>query len=393
MTYLNPQVSLTDEEIKEKLLNHHIYVEQRDRFLKDDEEPIPESFYQQIVSYLEKQQIILNPSLISPEIGYKGYQWTQTDNKILITYVSDTLEKRVNINGDRIQSDFISGILYRAPQDFKVTTESSIIKIELTVNEKWPILIVGGDDIDLDSIYIMTFSTLHTCLYSLSRRLLLHNAMRNHYCSIFALSFLSLGEGDKNASFYWNIILYLNCKKQYPTAFAVICEILMGAEDKGSSAILAENILIENANENVPNAFLYLGFLHLNDIEGFQSNNSLAFQYFKEAGEKYKIPKALDTLGRMFLFSIGVNQDIEAGFKYLNEADLPKDQIIDLLKKAEVDEAQIQFLFDEKNKKSEIVSNESDTKKKPNAKKIIIYSVLTFSAALLLGYNFIKRRK
>lgn len=388
MSFLNPTVKLTEEEIKERLINHPINVELRNRFQKDDESPIQDSDFQQIVQYLESKNKIASPSAITPDIGYTGYKWTQTDNKIIIKYVGSPMEElKVNIDGNKITSSgFISGLFYRIPQNYTVTIDSNTILIELTVNEKWPILIIGGDDIDHDSIFIMAYSALYTNLFSICRRFLLYNAMRNHFCSIYLQSFLSLREGNKNASFYWCTLLYLNCKNKYATSFAVICELLMESEDE-QSAILAENILIDCTNINGPIAFLYLGFLHMSEIQGFKSDDSLAYQYLKEAAEKYQNPKAMDTLGRMFLFSIGVNQDIKIGFNYLVKAGLPKNQIIDLLVKAEVDEAQIQSLF---NNNEEDIKDSNDSTL--NIATIAACSAIAISAVFFIGYKLMRRK-
>lgn len=390
MSYLNPTVQLTEEEIKERLINHPINVELKARFQNEDENPIQEKDYQQIINYLESKNKIASPSAITPDIGYTGYKWTQTDNKIIIKYIGDHLEElKVNIDGNKITSSgFISGLLYRIPQEYKVTVDSNTILIELTVNEKWPIIIIGGDNIDQDSMFIIAYSALYTNLFSICRRLLLHNAMRNHFCSLYLQSFLSLREGNKNASFFWCTQLYINCKNKYPTSFAVICELLMESEDE-ASAILAENILIDCTNLNGPIAFLYLGFLHMSEIQGFKSNDSLAYQYLKEAAEKYKNPKAMDTLGRMFLFSIGVNQDIKKGFDYLVKAGLPKDQIVDLLKKAEVDENQIQSLFESLMNETESNGEDDSTLSKVT---IVTCSAIALSAVLFIGYKIMKRK-
>lgn len=390
MSYLNPQFPLTDEEIKERLANYPIYIEQKRCILKEDESEIPDDCYTKIVNYLENQNKVADPSEFPADIGYNGYKWTQTDNKIKINYVGNQLEQlKADINGNIITSTgFISGLLYRIPQDFKITVDSNTILIELTVNEKWPILIVGGDNIDENSLFIMSYSVLYSDLFTISRRLLLHNAMRNNFCSIYLQSLLSLREGNKYASFYWNVLLYINCKNQYPTCFAVISEILMSADDGGPSAILAENILIQSANIKIPHAFLYLGFLHMSDINGFHSDDSLAFQYLKEAGEKYRVPKALDTLGRMYLFAIGVNQDIKVGFNYLREAGLTKDEIIDLLIKAQADESQIQTLFEDENIKIKNYKNDSSLKT-----VITACSAVAVTVVLFIGYKFFNRRK
>ncbi|OHT16272.1 hypothetical protein TRFO_13277 [Tritrichomonas foetus] len=396
-SYLRPQNPLTPDEISQGLRSLSIFQKQHKKFTAEANNQIDQQIYSTIVDSIEKNKVMASTDVFPKDSLYDSYEWSQTENKIIISYKSDSeKDLQCSIQGNNISSSsgFISGILYKQPLSSNIKVDGQKVEIELTVSETWPILIIGGENIDTNSLFILSAFATKLNLSAQSEKLLIHGAMRNHLLSMQTLAFLYMTKDDKFAAFYFYCLLYLNFND--PAAFACICEVLFSIEGKEYTpniSHLAENILVEEAKKEKPIAFLYIGYLHMSKKEGFKSDDALAFKYFETAATRYGNKKSLDTMGRCYLYGLGVEADLKLALKYFLEADLPKDKILSLFAIANIDRQTIVSLFKEQNvslDEKEIESIGQDSKFNI---WILISAAALIAGSIFVGYSIYKRRK
>lgn len=380
-SYLEPQEAINEDEIAKRLTSYPFYNEEDLYFKKFNETQILHESYYQVIDSLEKENLVMSPSELKPRIKYEGYQWTQTNNKISINYTfkSPNSNNLVTIKDDTITSasGFIVGRLYKTPKEVSINYSDLSVTIELTVNEPWPILITEGiPEIDPDSAFLLAIASKKLNFNSFSHRLFVYAAMKGHALSMASISYHYLSQSDEKMIFYWNVKLYLLQVTEL-TSFIAISDILIKQKDNGESAKLAEAILVNEAKKEVPIAFLYLGYIHLKNISGFNSNRNLAIRYFEIAAYQYNNKKAYETLGKIYIGGIFVEKDIEKGVELLHKANLSDDSINEILR-----------IEKENREKSEKLRKESQMK------TIIITSSVTLAvlASVFAGIEFFIHR-
>ena len=380
-SYLEPQESINEDEIANKLITHPFFTEEDSYFKEMNEKEIPQSFCHQIIESLNEKNVAISPSDMKPKISYDGYTWTQKNDKISIHYnfKSPNSDKSVKIQDDTIKSGsgFIIGRFYRKPQEVSTIGNDLSITIELTVKESWPILIAEGiPDIDPDSSFLLGVAAQKLNFIDFSNRFFLYAAMKGHILSMAALTYHYFSLSDEKKLFYWNVKLYLSQVIEM-TSFVQICDELTKQKDNGESAKLAESILINEAKKDIPIAYLYLGYLHMKTISGFQSDRKLAIRYFETAANQYNNKKAYETLGKCYIGGIGVERNFERGIELLHKANLKNESIHEILR-----------LEKEKIEKLEQI------RKKNRIKTIIATSSITFImlTSVFVGLEFFSRR-
>lgn len=335
-SYLEPQESFNEDEIAIKLINHPFFINEDSYFKKINNTEIPPDFYHTIIDSLEKENVAISPFDLRPKIPYDGYLWKQTNNIITINYTfkSPNIDRTVKIEDDIIKSEsgFIIGRFYRKPLEVSTVINDLSITIELKVNEPWPILIAEGiPEIDPDSAFLLGVASQKMNFFDQSHRLFLYAAMKGHPLSMAAITYHYFSQSEEGKLFYWNVKMYLSQIVEI-TSFVPICDTLIKIKDNGESAKLAEAILVNEARKDIPIAFLYLGFLHLKTIPGFQNDRKLAIRYFETAAYQFNNKKAYETLGKCYIGGVVVERNDERGIELLHKADLKKESIHEILR-------------------------------------------------------------
>jgi hypothetical protein len=95
---------------------------------------------------------------------------------------------------------------------------------------------------------------------------------------------------------------------------------LLSSQETGDALKLNENVPIRVAKEQIAWTFRYLGLLHFNKADGFNSDPSLALLYFTFGGVELGHKAALETLGKCYIRGIGTDGDIPKGIALLRQA-------------------------------------------------------------------------
>lgn len=374
-----PQVSYTDEEILNKLTSNPIFNQKQQFYENFDAEGNRDHYCQQII----KQMELNNYSGASTAQSVpNGYFWEQEGNliSIHIPFESETEDLNCTIENDQIMSSgSISGRLYRIPSHFEISREEQSLLIKLTVSEQWPVIVAGGYNMDVFSTYILIFFAFQNSLINMLVPLAIHNALRHHFPSLDYLIMIEIQSKNRNALFYWITFCMLHKGPINGMTAALLCEVLIEMKTSESYQ-LAENILIPYAKENMPTAFLYLGYLYTDTIDGFQSSSELAIEYFRIAGETFKLQRALEVLGQIYIFGINVPKDLKKGYHYLSQTSMTKNEILSMVKEAEYTTVEIQSVMN--------LSNGSFSN---TTKGIILVSVVAVAATILIAFRI--RRK
>lgn len=381
-SYLEPQEFINGDEIATRLINHPFFIEEDSNFKKINNIEILPELYHQIIESLEKENVVISPSYFRPKISYNGYSWTQKNNSILIKYTfpSPNDNQTVEIQDDTIKSEsgFIIGRFYRKPQEVSSIINEFTITIELKVKEPWPILIAEGiPDIDPNSAFLLGVASQKLNFIEFSHRLFLYAAIKGHPLSMTAITYHYFSQSNEKKMFYWNVKLYLSQITEM-TSFVPICDTLIKQKDNGESAKLAEAILVNEAKKDIPIAFLYLGYLHLKSIPGFQNDRKLAIRYFEMAAYKYDNKKAYETLGKCYIGGVSVERNIERGIELLHKADLKNESIHEILRLEKENRERLDGI-----------------RKKNRIKTIITTSSITLVAltSLFIGLEFFSHRR
>lgn len=323
------------------LQNHHLYQSLNQEYDLIQRNSIPCAFFQ---FARDKFRNNYNGDAITPKSLSESdptlfarsdvYNWTQDGDFI-------TIKKKINgyhqsvgedgkvsdivkIDGDAIISDYIEGRLFEEPleYDIKVNNGNELVIQMKVKTENWPILIIGpsndisGDSLemvnmDLDSAFLLAIGCMERI--DICERLLLFSAWRSHYPSILYMT--KLLTDNEDALFYWSCKLLL---EHMDTSMLLFIGVHLTYFKNSEDYIVAENIfLLLLWEKRMPEATRYLGMIHLADVEGFNSDPSLAFQYFKYSAEKSGDQKSMLIMAQCYISGIGVDKDIEQGKKIL----------------------------------------------------------------------------
>ena len=340
-----------------------------------------------VIHKIVEAKLSVDSSLFD-DTEYNGYKWSQRDNIITIQYTfpdkeSDNSVEFYHDNYIKSKSGFISGKLFKTYQKMNVIYDGNQVNIQLSVDEPWNVLISGGE-MDPDSTYILGVAAMKLNLNDEAESLLVDAALRGHSLSMKQLAYYYRDKKEYPKEFYWNVHLYT--KFESPTAFASICEYLLEFSNDEENAKIAECILVENAIKEIPIAYLYLGYLHLKDIKGFNSDRSLAFKYFEVSSNKFRNKKATEVLAKLYITGIGVEPDVEKGLQLLDEIGASQDDLQDI-RDMQSSELPPESVTPTHNPEEEI--------NKPAESNTILYisiAVGVIVGSLLIGYSFIRRR-
>lgn len=274
---------------------------------------------------IQNSSIKLQNDIYDPNNGNTGYTWSQEDDLISIKYTAKypLREQDVDISLESIDMQFLSGKWYGEILQFDYKITGYKIQIDIQVkdsNEKWPVLICGGN-MDLDSMYYLGTFAEALKDSALARKFFYSAALRSHQRSMSIL-FNDAFEDHPLISLYWSIreaAEYNSGTALFKSAILLTGFSADPGVDEGAAA-LAEAAFIKLATEGVEPAFYQLGALHLGNHPGFPTDTGLGIKYLKFAVSNFRNPQALELLGKCYLNGIGVPQDTNTGQELLKAA-------------------------------------------------------------------------
>lgn len=336
-----PQQLYQFKDICKYLQQHHSYLSSNQEYDLIQRNPIPSNFFKYIYDKFKNNyqgDVISTKSILESDptlmVNSSIYDWSQDGDLITVKkkIISDyqrigedgKVPDLVKIEGDIIVSDFIEGRLYEEPLEYDVRVNNGKeIIIQMRVKtENWPILIIGPNNsindefvkqmnIDLDSSFLLALSCPER--NDIYERLLLFSAWRSHYPSMVYMTKLLIENED--AEFYWSCKLLL---EHMDTSMLLFIGVYLTNFKDADDYIVAENIFLFLLWEkDMHQATRYLGMIHLADVDGFNSDPKLAFQYFQYSAKKYGDQKSIMLMGQCYLSGIGVEQNIDEGKKIL----------------------------------------------------------------------------
>ena len=303
-----------------------LVVVQRNHFLKENEEPIPQNLFELV----DKLFYTINPNdqpysqdMLPAETVYNGYKWTQKNDQITITYDSENeiSEDDIKITDKNISSPFLSGNFFDSVSNPQVSISEKKVTITLTSSRKFIVLIKSGDMDKFSQFFLAAFCS-KVGVMDLFDKLLIKSSFNGLVMAMTTLAVSYLQREEREKAIFWFYQFVRKTNELF--AYVTIVDSLL-AIDPARYAFLAENILIEIAPK-FPQAFVFLARMHLDDFPGFNSSDVLAAHYLEYAVQNNGTPDAIRMLARLYIVGRGVKRNVDLGIELLRESGLSNEQ-------------------------------------------------------------------
>lgn len=367
-----------------------LMVVQRNYFMKENEEPIPQNQY----DLIEKLFFTVDPSgqvysqdMLPTETVYNGYKWTQKSNQITITYNSEeeVKEEDIKITETDVSSPFLSGNFYDKVSNPQISISGKKVKITLTSSRPFLVLIKSGENMDKYSQFFLGAFASKVGMMDLFDKLLIKSAFSGLVMAMTSLAVSYLQREEREKAIYWFYQFVQKTNELF--AYVTIADSLLFI-DPARYAFLCENILIKIAPK-FPQAFVFLARMHLDDFPGFNSSDELAANYLKYAVQNQGSPDAFRMLARLYIVGRGVKRDVNLGSELLRETGASDEQIKEAIQL---------FTEAEEKRTGKPISGDGENKESL-ADTIADYSIATAilvgvaAAGVYLYTRFLNRRK
>lgn len=332
----------------EEIETSPLIVVEQNYFKQQSEEVITQNYFDLLYNQTHAfppNQRSFSPSLLPQQSDYSGYQWSQHNNVITITYKStEPISKdSIIITENDIQSPFLSGNFFDKVVSNEIIISNNNVIITLNVEKPFPILIISGN-MDKYSCFFLAAMSMSVQQEDLFVKLLIKSAMQSFIPAMTSIGYYYRENKMYNHALYW-FYQYALASKDV-SSYPLLCDLLL-AIDEQKYVHIVENILIAIANINA-DALITLSQLYLSPIPGFNSDVQLAIQYLEFAIQTFKSDQAVKILASLYLEGKVLHRDTEkAKDILLNAGYLPEkvDKLInDFIKKYPLQETQLSLI-------------------------------------------------
>ena len=234
------------------------------------------------------------------ELHANDATWTQSDNQIMITLL--TQKDKIKVDETGIECDVIKGKWWGPVKDIEVTSigeeDNEITQITFSTTFTWPVLIKYGNP-DAISAYYIALVALELERRDFFMMYLSYSAKNGCASSIRAYSLMCLESGRMEEAVYWNI--------QAINKFGdLLCgHVLAGLLAKGKGvkkdARLAEYILCRLVNEGFADAWYSLGVMYYEGNDGVEKNEEKAKFLFLFSAYQLNDERAMEYVEKLGL--------------------------------------------------------------------------------------------
>jgi hypothetical protein len=324
--FLEPQLQIPD--ILSACADHSIFLAQFASLEQRAKTPISPYLFSTVYDALRRTHTALSSTEIASQNIGRLYYWTQTDNVIRVTCPWDPSFSAcdISISESQVVSPVICGTFFGAASEFSlsISPDETTVTLDLTVDSVWPILIVGGSNIDAVSLFYLGVFASREGLLDSMEELFFRAASQDFPPAISTLAYLCSKNSRNDEAFYWFVRLARVVNDTEPLLIPA-CYLLQ--TERSEDVFLAESILVEMARSGSCLAFCQLGSLHTRQTPGFAADPALAASYFEYAIKHFNDREAKLALANMYARGNGVERDLRRAIALLRSAGLSQQDL------------------------------------------------------------------
>jgi hypothetical protein len=314
------------------IAQHPTYTAQAAAFAERIAAPIPPSLFIALLNALRRAPKPFDPTALGDAMPALAYTWTQRGGTITVAgpWCPEFADADLAVTEDGVQSPVISGAFFGSATAVAVafTDDKTRFRIELTVANTWPILIIGGERIDAVSLFYLAVFASGEGMAAAMEPLLIASAAGGFVPGISALANHYAEQDRPDAAFFW-FAKFAELTHD-ANALLVPAQILVNNGTK-SDALLAESIFVALARAGSGNAFYMLGCLHMTETHVFNADAALAARYLEHAVAVWGDGEAKKALAVLLYKGRGVEKDVPRAIQLLREAGEPEEHLRRLL--------------------------------------------------------------